>query len=114
MRAVVELRRGEVAEVILNNLFIHTQMQSAFGINMVALDNNQPKVLNLSQILTAFLRHRREVVTRRTIYELHKARDRAHILEGLGVALANIDEVVTLIKAVKTPAEAKTGDSMGS
>ena len=107
MRVVIELRRGEVAEVILNNLYTYTQMQDSFGINIVALDNNQPKVLNLQQLLHAFLQHRREVVTRRTIYELGKARDRAHILEGLKVALANIDDIVALIKAAKTPAEAK-------
>lgn len=107
MRVVVELRRGEPADVILNNLYKHTQMQVVFGINMVALDNNQPKLLDLKQILEAFIKHRREVVTRRTIFELRKARQRAHLLEGLGVALINIDEVVALIKAAKTPAEAK-------
>lgn len=107
MRAVVELRRGEIAEVVLNNLLKNTQMQVTFGINMVALDDNQPKILNLKQIIEAFISHRREVVTRRTIYELRKARERAHLLEGLGIALANIDEVVTLIKSAKTPAEAK-------
>jgi DNA gyrase subunit A len=107
MRVVIELRRGEVAEVILNNLYTYTQMQESFGINIVALDNNQPKVLNLQQLLHAFLQHRREVVTRRTIYELGKARERAHILEGLKIALANIDEIIALIKAAKTPSEAK-------
>ncbi|HHJ19859.1 MAG TPA: DNA gyrase subunit A, partial [Gammaproteobacteria bacterium] len=109
MRMVLELRRGEMAEVILNNLFKQTQLQSVFGINMVALIDGQPKLLNLRQILAAFLDHRREVVTRRTIYELRKARERAHILEGLAVALANIDEVIALIKASGTPAEAKAG-----
>jgi len=108
MRVVIELRRGEVAEVILNNLFIHTQMQGVFGINMVALENNQPKLLNLQEMLSAFLQHRREIVTRRSIYELAKAREKAHVLEGLGIALANIDQVVALIKAAKTPLEAKT------
>ncbi len=107
MRMVIELRRGEVAEVVLNNLYKHTQLQNVFGINMVALVDGQPKLLNLKQILEAFVRHRREVVTRRTIFELRKARERAHTLEGLTVALANIDEVIALIKAAKTPAEAK-------
>ena len=107
MRAVFELRRGEVPEVVLNNLFKHTSMQSVFGINMVALINGQPKLLNLPQILHAFIAHRREVVTRRTLYELRKARDRAHVLEGLTVALANLDEVIELIKASPTPAHAK-------
>jgi DNA gyrase subunit A len=107
MRMVIELRRGEVAEVILNNLFQHTQMQSVFGINMVALMDGQPQLLNLSHILNAFIRHRREVVTRRTVYELRKARERAHILEGLAVALENIDEVIALIKASPSPAEAR-------
>jgi len=108
MRVVIELRRGEVADVILNKLFMYTQMQEVFGINMVALDNNQPKLMNLPQMLSLFLQHRREVVTRRTIYELRQARSRAHILEGLGVALVNIDAIVVLVKAAKTPAEAKT------
>jgi len=107
MRVVVELRRGEVAEVVLNNLYQHTQMQNVFGINMVALVDGQPRLLNLKQMLEYFIRHRREVVTRRTLFELRKARDRAHILEGLAVALANIDEVIALIKAAKSPAEAK-------
>ncbi len=107
MRMVIELRRGEVAEVVLNNLFQHTQLQTVFGINMVALVDGQPRLLNLRDILDAFLRHRREVVTRRTIYELRKARERAHVLEGLAVALANIDEVIELIKASPSPAEAK-------
>jgi DNA gyrase subunit A len=107
MRVVVELRRGEVAEVILNNLYMQTQMQTVFGINMVALVNGQPKLLGLKEILQAFITHRREVVTRRTIFDLRKARERAHILEGLAVALANIDPVIALIKASANPAEAK-------
>ena len=107
MRAVIELKRGEVAEIILNNLYKETQMQDSFGVNMVALVDGQPRVLNLKQMLDAFLRHRREVVTRRTVFELKKARDRGHILEGLAVALSNVDEVIALIKAAKTPAEAK-------
>ena len=107
MRIVIELRRGEVSEVILNNLYQHTQMQSVFGINMVALVDGQPRLLNIKQVLQAFLRHRRDVVTRRTIFELGKARDKAHILEGQAVALANIDEVIELIKSSKTPAQAK-------
>jgi DNA gyrase subunit A len=108
MRMVVELKRGEVADVILNNLYEHTAMQTVFGINVVALVNNQPRVLNLKQLLEAFIQHRREVVTRRSLFELRKSRDRAHVLEGLAVALENIDEMVTLIKAAKDPAEAKT------
>ena len=107
MRMVIELRRGEVAEVVLNNLFQHTQLQSVFGINMVALVDNQPRLLNLKEILEAFIRHRREVVTRRTLFELRKARERAHILEGLAVALANIDEIIALIKRSPSPREAK-------
>ncbi len=107
MRIVIELRRGEVSEVILNNLYQHTQMQTVFGINMVALVDGQPRLLNLKQIIQAFLRHRRDVVTRRTMFELKKARDKAHILEGQAVALANIDEVIELIKASNTPADAK-------
>ncbi len=107
MRIVIELRRGEVSEVILNNLYKHTQMQNVFGINMVALVDGQPRLLNIKQILQAFLRHRREVVTRRTIFELRKAREKAHVLEGQAVALANIDSVIELIKASPTPAEAK-------
>ncbi len=107
MRVVIELRRGEVAEVVLNNLYQHTQMQTVFGINMVALVDGRPQLLNLKQVLEYFLRHRREVVTRRTLFELRKARDRAHVLEGLAVALANIDEVIDLIKAASSPAEAK-------
>ncbi len=107
MRMVVELRRGEVAEVILNNLYQQTQMQNVFGINMVALVDGQPRILNLKQILEAFVRHRREVVTRRTVFELRKARERAHLLEGLAVALASIDPIIALIKAAPSPAEAK-------
>ena len=109
MRIVIELRKGEVADVVLNNLYKQTPMQSVFGINMVALHEGQPKLLNLKQVLEAFLSHRREVVTRRTIFDLRKARDRAHVLEGQTVALANIDEVIALIKASAAPAEAKTG-----
>ncbi len=109
MRIVIEIKRGESGEIVLNNLYKHTQMQTTFGINMVALDNNQPKVMNLKEILDAFLLHRREVVTRRTVFELRKARDRAHILEGLAVALANIDPVIELIRHSATPADAKAG-----
>ncbi|MEX1196932.1 MAG: DNA gyrase subunit A [Pseudohongiellaceae bacterium] len=107
LRIVIELRRGEVGEVVLNNLYAQTQMQSVFGINMVALVDGQPRILNLKEILECFLRHRREVVTRRTLYLLRKARERGHILEGLAVALANIDAVIELIKSSPTSAEAK-------
>jgi DNA gyrase subunit A len=107
MRMVVELRRGEVAEVVLNNLYQHTQLQTVFGINMVALADGQPRIFNLKQLIEAFVRHRREVVTRRTIYDLRKARDRAHILEGLAVALANIDPVIERIKTSPSPDIAK-------
>ncbi len=107
MRMVIELKRGEVAEVVLNNLFQLTQLQTVFGINMVALVDGQPKLLTIRQALSAFLAHRREVVTRRSLYELRKSRDRAHILEGLTVALANLDEVIALIKGSKTPADAR-------
>lgn len=107
MRMVIEIRRGDNPDVVLNNLYSQTQLQTVFGINMVALDNGQPRTLNLKQVIEAFLQHRREVVTRRSLYELRKARDRAHVLEGLSVALANIDEVITLIKTAKTPADAK-------
>ena len=107
MRVVIELRRGEVPEVILNNLYKHTVMQNVFGINMVALVNGQPRLLNLKEILQAFIGHRREVVTRRTLFELRKARSRAHVLEGLTVALANLDELIELVKTSKSPAEAK-------
>ena len=109
MRIYIELKQGEVSDVVLNNLYKQTPMQSVFGINMVALHDGQPKLLNLKQILEAFLSHRREVVTRRTIFDLRKARDRAHVLEGQTVALANIDDVIALIKGSASPAEAKTG-----
>ena len=107
MRIVVELRRGEMPEVVLNNLFAQTQLQGVFGINTVALVDGQPKILNLKQLLEAFVKHRREVVTRRTIFDLRKARERGHILEGLALALANIDPVIELIKKSPTAAEAK-------
>ena len=107
MRAVIELKRGEVPEIVLNNLYKMTQMQESFGMNMVALVDGQPRLLNLKQFLDAFLRHRREVVTRRTVFELRKARERGHVLEGLAVALSNVDEIVELIKSAQTPAEAK-------
>ena len=109
MRVVIELRRGELSEVVLNNLYKHTQLQSVFGINMVALVDGQPRLLTLKEFLEAFLRHRREVVTRRTLYELRKARERAHVLEGQTIALTNIDAVIDLIKAAGSPAEAKVG-----
>ena len=109
MRIVIELRRGEMSDIVLNNLYKHTPLQSVFGINMVALHEGQPKLLNLKQVLEAFLAHRREVVTRRTIFDLRKARDRAHVLEGQSVALANIDEVIKLIKESPSPADAKAG-----
>ena len=109
MRIVIELKRGESADVLLNNLYKQTPLQSVFGINMVALHEGQPKLMNLKQVLEAFLSHRREVVTRRTIFDLRKARDRAHVLEGQTVALANIDEVIALIKASESPAVAKQG-----
>jgi DNA gyrase subunit A len=107
MRAVIELKRGENADVILNKLYKDTQLQDSFGINMVAIIDGQPKLLNLKEVIDAFLRHRREVVTRRTIFELRKARERGHILEGLAVALSNVDEIIALIKAAATPADAK-------
>lgn len=107
MRVVIELKRGEMPEVILNNLYKETQMQDTFGINMVALVDGQPRLLNLKQMLDYFLRHRREVITRRTVFELRKARERGHLLEGLAVALSNVDEIIALIKAAPTPAEAK-------
>jgi len=107
MRIVIELKRGELTEVVLNNLYAQTPMETVFGINMVALQDGQPKLMSLKEMLEAFIRHRREVVTRRTIYDLGKARERAHILEGLAVALANIDEVIALIKAASSPAEAR-------
>src|SRR5579862_1133443 len=109
MRVVIELKRGEVAEIVLNNLYAQTPMETVFGINMVALLDGQPRLMSLRDMLDAFVRHRREVVTRRTIYDLRKARERAHILEGLAVALANIDELIALIKRSPGPAEAKTG-----
>lgn len=107
LRVVIELKRGEVGDVVLNNLYAQTQLQTVFGINIVALVDDQPKTLNLKELLEAFVRHRREVVTRRTIYLLRKARERGHILEGLAIAIANIDPVIELIKASTTPAEAK-------
>ena len=107
MRIVIELRRGEIAEVIVNNLYSYTQLQTVFGINMVALVDEQPKVLNIKDILEYFIKHRQQVVSRRTAFELRKARERAHILEGLSIALVNIDSVIALIKAAKTPQEAK-------
>lgn len=107
MRVVIELKKGEMPEVLLNNLYAHTPMQNVFGINMVALVDGQPRTLNLKQILEYFIKHRREVVTRRTIFELRKARNRAHLLEGLGIALANIDEMIALIKRSPTPNDAK-------
>jgi DNA gyrase subunit A len=107
MRVVIELKRGEVPDIVLNNLFAQTPMETVFGINMVALQDGQPKLLSLKDVLEAFLRHRREVVTRRTVYQLRKARERAHLLEGLAVALANIDEVIATIKRSPSPPEAK-------
>src|SRR5512145_2329069 len=107
MRAVIELKRGENADVILNQLYKDTQMQDSFGINMVAIVDGQPKLCNLKDVIEAFLRHRREVITRRTIFELRKARERGHILEGLAVALSNVDEIIALIKAAPTPVDAK-------
>jgi len=107
MRVVIELKRGEVAEVVLNNLYKQTQLQDTFGMNMVALVDGQPKLLNLRQMMEAFLAHRREVVTRRTVFELREARDRGHVLEGLAVALANIDEFIAIIKAAPTPPVAR-------
>jgi DNA gyrase subunit A len=108
MRIVIELKRGELPEVVLNNLYKQTQLQDSFGMNMVALVDGQPRLLNLKQMLEAFLAHRREVVTRRTVFELREARDRGHVLEGLAVALANIDEFIAVIKAAPTPPVAKT------
>jgi DNA gyrase subunit A len=107
MRVVIELKRGEISEVVLNNLYKDTQMQDTFGMNMVALVDGQPRVLNLKELLEAFLRHRREVVTRRTAYDLRQARNRGHILEGLAVALSNVDEIIALIKESPSPAEAR-------
>jgi len=108
MRVVIELKRGEVPEILLNNLYAQTPMETVFGVNMVALVDGQPRLLSLKEMLEAFLRHRREVVTRRTVFELGKARERAHILEGLAIALANIDEIIAAIKASPSPAEART------
>lgn len=107
IRVVIELRRGEMADVVLNNLFQHTQMQTVFGINMVALVEKQPRLLSIKQLIELFIRHRREIVTRRTLFELRKARERAHILEGLAVALSNIDAIIKAIKAAQTPKEAR-------
>ncbi|HEY9380402.1 MAG TPA: DNA gyrase C-terminal beta-propeller domain-containing protein, partial [Burkholderiales bacterium] len=107
MRVVIELKRGEMPEVVLNNLYKQTQLQDTFGINMVALLDGQPRLMNIKQMLDAFLAHRREVITRRTVFDLRKARERAHIQEGLAVALSNVDEIIALIKAAQTPAEAK-------
>ena len=109
MRVVIELKRGENSDIVLNNLYKQTPMESVFGVNMVALADGQPKLMNLKDLIEAFIRHRREVVTRRTVYELRKARERGHILEGLAIALANIDEVIALIKASPSPADAKAG-----
>src|SRR5471030_2514167 len=109
MRVVIELKRGEVPEVVLNNLYKQTQLQDTFGMNMVALVDGQPRLLNLKQMLQCFLSHRREVVTRRTVFELRKARERGHVLEGLAVALANIDDFIAIIKAAPTPPVAKSG-----
>src|SRR5215471_9061386 len=109
MRIVIELKRGEVTEIVLNNLYAQTPMETVFGINMVALQDGQPKLMSLKEMLDAFIRHRREVVTRRTIFDLAKARERAHILEGLAIALANIDDVIALIRAAQSPAEARDG-----
>ena len=107
MRIAIDLKRGENAEVIVNNLFQNTQLENSFSINMVCLDNGQPKLMNLKDIIAAFIRHRQEVVTRRTMYELRKARERGHILEGLTVALANIDAIIETIKTSANPAEAR-------
>ena len=109
MRVVIELKKGENPEVILNNLYQHTQMQTVFGINLVALRNNQPRLFTLIELLEDFIRHRREVVTRRTLFDLKKARARAHLLEGLAVALENIDPVIALIKKASNPSEARAG-----
>ena len=109
MRLVIELKKGEVPEVVLNHLYKQTQLQDTFGMNMVALVDGRPRLLNLKDMLQCFLAHRREVITRRTVFELRKARERGHILEGLAVALSNVDEIIALIKAAQTPAEAKRG-----
>ena len=107
MRLVIELKRGEVPEVVLNNLYKNTQLQDTFGMNLVALVDGQPRLLNLKQMIDYFLQHRREVVTRRTVFQLRKARERGHVLEGLAVALANIDDFITIIKAAPTPPVAR-------
>jgi len=109
MRLVIELKKGEVPEVVLNHLYKQTQLQDTFGMNMVALVDGRPRLLNLKEMLQCFLAHRREVITRRTVFELRKARERGHILEGLAVALSNVDEIIALIKAAQTPADAKRG-----
>ncbi len=108
LRVVIGLKRGEVADIVLNNLYAHTPLETTFGVNMVALQDGQPKLLSLKEVLDAFVRHRREVVTRRTVFDLRKTRERAHILEGLAVALASIDEIIAAIKRSPSPAEAKT------
>ena len=110
MRLVIELKRGEVPEVVLNNLYKNTQLQDTFGMNLVALVDGQPRLLNLKQMLDYFLQHRREVVTRRTVFQLRKARERGHVLEGLAVALANIDDFIAIIKAAPTPRRAPGTD----
>ena len=107
MRMVIELKRGEIPEVVLNNLYKMTQLQDAFHMNMVALVDGQPRLLSLKDLIESFLSHRREVVTRRTVFDLRKARERGHVLEGLAVALSNVDEVIALIKKAPTPADAK-------
>ena len=107
MRVVIELKKSEISGVLLNNLFQQTQMRTSFSINMVALIDGKPRAVNLKEILSAFIQHRKEIVTRRTIFELKKAREKAHILEGLAVALSNIDEIIKLIKESKNSQEAK-------
>src|SRR5690606_3797524 len=107
LRVVIEIKRGDMGEVVLNNLYAQTQMENVFGINVVALVDGQPRILNLKELLEHFVRHRREVVTRRTVYLLRKARERGHVLEGQAVAIANIDEVIALIKNSASPADAK-------
>src|SRR6185503_8830678 len=109
MRVVIELKRGEIPDVVLNKLYSQTQLQDTFGMNMVALVDGQPKLLSLKELLEWFLAHRREVVTRRTVFELRQARARGHVLEGLAVALSNVDAVIELIKKAPSPAEAKRG-----
>src|SRR5690625_7714440 len=108
MRLATELPRGALPEIILNNLYTNTQLQETFGMNVVALVDGQPRLLNLKQLVEYFLYHRREVVTRRTVFQLRKARERGHVLEGLAVALANIDEFIRIIRAAPTPPEART------